>query len=97
MISCTSELKTAVSSDLVGLSGCLLAKGLISEHNHSELRNRNIEEADRAARMVELIQRKVKLDRHNYFTFTGILEGDSRFYGEILHALKRKYHLQGND
>ena len=88
IISCTTKLRDAVCNNLVRLSGCLLEKGLISQHNDSELRNRYVEEADRAARLVEMIQHKVKLDRCNYVKFTSILEEDSHHYSDILRILK---------
>ena len=96
MISCTSKLMTAVSGELVGLSGRLLAKGLISRHNYEEFLNRSIEASNRAARLVELIQQKVELDPQNYFKFIGILKEDSRYYSDILNILNRTYHSQGN-
>ena len=83
------ELRTAVKGDLTGLSGHLFAEGLISDDNCSELRNRNVEEADRAARLVELVQRRIKLDPQNYFKFIDVLvERDSQYYSSILRTLK---------
>ena len=91
MVSCTTKLTAAVCSGLVRLSGCLLEKGLISQENASGLRNRNIEEADRAARLVDLVQQKVKLDSQNYVQFTSILEEDEHHYSDILRILREAY------
>ena len=91
MVSCTTKLTAAVCSDLVRLSGCLLEKGLISQENASGLRNRNIEEANRAARLVDVVQQKVKLDSRNYVQFTSILEEDKHHYSDILRILKGAY------
>ena len=91
LISGTSKLRTAVSSDLIRLSGCLLAKGLISRDNDSELRNRHIEIADRAARLVELIQQKVNLDPQNYIKFIEVLKEDNCQYSGILKFLNDSY------
>jgi hypothetical protein len=91
MVSCTTKLRTAVCNDLVRLSGCLLEKGLISQENDSGLRNRSVEEADRAARLVDLVQQKVKLDSRNYVLFTSILEEDEHHYSDILRILREAY------
>ena len=99
IVSCTTKLMAAVCSDLVRLSGCLLEKGLISQENASGLRNRNIEEADRAARLVDLVQLKVKLDSKNYIQFTSILKEDEHHYSDILRILRETYSslTQGKD
>ena len=68
IISCTTKLAAAVCNDLVRLSGCLLEKGFISQENASGLRNRNIEEADQAAHLVDLVQQKIKLESQNYMS-----------------------------
>ena len=96
LLSCTSELICAVRSDLTGLSGRLRTEGLISANNCSELRNRNVEEADRAARLVELVQIKVELNSQNYFKFICVLERESRYYSDILRILHDKHHSIGN-
>ena len=92
LISCTTKLRAAVCADLVCLSGCLLERGLILPGNASELTNRNVEEADRAARLVELIQHKVNLDSQNYVKFIDILEENRHHYSDILDILKKVYH-----
>ena len=78
-------------NDLVRLSGCLLEKGLISQENESKLRNRYVEEVDRAARLIDLVQQKVKLDSQNYVQFTSILEEDEHHYNDILRILREAY------
>ena len=96
LINCTMELRNAVSNSLIQLSGRLLANGLITQHNDSELRSRYILEADRAAKLVEIIQGKVQLDHHNYNKFIDILiEEDSDYYKDILTTLSKTFH-QGN-
>jgi hypothetical protein len=99
MVSCTTKLRAAVCNDLVRLSGYLLEKGLISQENDSGLRNRYVEEVDRAARLVELIQQKVKLDSRNYVQFTSILEEEKHHYSDILRILREAYSslTQGKD
>ena len=96
IICCTSKLTTAISGNLMGLSGSLLEEGLISGDNFRELRNRSVEEADRAAKLVELVQHKVKLDNQNFFKFVGILEKEgSDYYREILKSLSEVYNSKG--
>ena len=99
MISCTTKLTAAVCNDLIRLSACLLEKGLISQENASGLRNRYVEEADRAACLVDLVQQKVKLDSRNYVQFTSILEEDKHHYSDILRILREAYSspAQGKD
>lgn len=95
LILCTPKLRTAASSDLTRLSGCLLAKGLISRDNDSELRNRHTEVADRAARLVELVQQKVNLDTQNYTKFIEILKENQ--FDDILKILSdSEAFTQGN-
>ena len=96
LITCTMELRNAVSNNLIQLSGHLLANGLITPHNDRQLRNRSVEIDERAAKLVEIIQGKVQLDHHNYNKFVDILkEEDSDFYKDILTMLNKTFH-QGN-
>ena len=95
LISCTPKLRTAVSNDLIRLSGCLLAKELISIDNDSEFGNRYTEVADRAARLVELVQQKVYLDTQNYTKFIEVLKENQ--FGDILKILSdSEVFTQGN-
>jgi hypothetical protein len=92
------ELRNAVSNNLVPLSGCLLSKGLISRDNDSELRHKYTVNADRAAKLVEIIQGKVQLDHQNYNKFVDILEREGD-YDDILKTLSKTRHQllnQGN-
>jgi hypothetical protein len=90
MIKCTVKLRNAVSDNLVPLSGCLLSKGLITVDNERELRYIHTLEADRAAKLVQMIQGKVQLDHQNYHKFVDILkEEDSRYYSDILTTLTK--------
>ena len=86
---------TSVSSDLIGLSERLLTERLISPQNVRELMNRDVEEADRAARLVELLQEKVKQNSQNYLTVIGIFgeneSGGHSCLQEIL--MKSKWRL----
>ena len=95
MIHCTVQLKTAVSKTLSELGGCLLARGLITRNKECELRNSNVNEDERAAELVNLVQNKVKLDPRNYIKFIGILQEAGEYYNEILRSLSEVYCLKG--
>ena len=91
MLHCTDDLRTAVQPHLLTLGGTLLSDDLISTDDESELRNEMHIEAKRAARLVELIRLKVKLEPQNYHTFVRILENDRDTYKYILKKLRQKY------
>ena len=95
LITLTSELRLAVRSDLISLSGALLSSRLISPDNEAELRNTVHSEAERSARLVELVQNKVLLSPRHYHTFVGILHGNQRrFYDDILQKLEQTYQQE---
>ena len=83
----TGDLRRAVQSNLISLSGVLLAAGLISADNESELRHLQHTEVDRAARLVELVRNKVHQDSRHFNTFLGVLCSDNSQYADILHKL----------
>lgn len=86
----TTDLRLAVRFDLVALSGELLAVGLISPDNDSELRNTRQSEAERAAKLVEIIQTKIKLNCKHYYTFLNVLRTrHQQQYSDILHKLDK--------
>ena len=76
LIKLTSELRLAVRSELISLTGALLASRLISLDNDIELRNTAHSEVERSARLVELVQNKVRQNPHHYHSFVGILQGN---------------------
>ena len=87
----TDALRLALKSSLINLSGALLAKYLILPTDDNELRNQKHSEAERSARLVELIQMKVQEDPQQYYTFIGVLEAQGRqYYAAILEKLDRK-------
>ena len=90
IIDLTRELRLAVGSDLISLSGALLSSGLISPDNDAELRNTVRSEPERSARLVELIQKKVLQNPRHYHTFVGILHGHQhQYYLDILQKLEQ--------
>ena len=90
VISHTTDLRLAVRFDLIALSGELLAVGLISPDNDSELRNTRQSEAERAAKLVEIIQTKIKLNCKHYYTFLNVLRTrHQQQYSDILHKLDK--------
>ena len=96
LISLTAELRHAVQSNLVSLSDSLKAEFLISPENASQLRNPMHPEADRAAKLVDIIQNKVIQNPHHYHTFVRVLESQGRdYYSDILSRLSVVYQEHG--
>lgn len=77
--------------DLIALCGELLRARLINEDKERSLRNRNVEEADRAAELVSLITDKVKEDPENYHKFVTILKKDEQQYKALITLLEKSY------
>ena len=94
MIDLTSELRLAVRSELVTLTGSLLASRLISLDNDIELRNTAHSEVERSAKLVELVQNKVRQNPCHYHSFIGILQGNQDQYRDILQRLEHTYQEQ---
>ena len=95
LIALTTELRHAVRFDLVSLSGALLSSRLISPDNEAELRNTVHSEAERSARLVELVQNKVLLSPRHYHTLVGILHGKQHgYYDDILQKLEGTYQQE---
>ena len=91
LIKLTSELRVAVRLELVSLTGSLLASRLISLDNDIELRNTTHSEVERSARLVELVQIKVRQNPRHYHSFIGILQGNQDQYRDILQRLEHTY------
>jgi hypothetical protein len=102
MIDLTSKLRLVVRPELISLTGSLLASRLISPDNDTELRDTaHSGEVERSAKLVELVQNKVRQNHHHYHTFVGILQGNEDQYRDILQRLDQAYQKQrlrdGND
>ena len=95
MKDCVPRLRLAVKGDLISMSGELLAARLISEDKEASLRNKVVDESERAAEMVSLIMDKVREDRSNYRVFLEILEQDylRARYQSIIDKLTEKYDI----
>ena len=91
LIDLTSELRLAIRSELISLAGSLLATRLISPEGDAELRNTTHSEVERSARLVELIQNKVRQNPHHYHSFIGILQGNQDQYRDILQQLEHTF------
>ena len=91
MIDLTSELRLAFKSELISLSGSLLATRLISPTCEAELRNTTLPDDVRSARLVELVQHKVRQNPHHYHSFIGILQGNQDQYRDILQKLEKTF------
>ena len=91
LIDLTSELRLAVESEFISLSGSLLAKRLISRTCEAELRNTTLSDDVRSARLVELVQSKVRQNIDHYHSFIGILQGNQDQYEDILQKLEKTF------
>ena len=96
IIQCFPKLIGAVQHDLGALSAELLAAGLITENNHSTLKNKHVDEPDRAAELVEFVRNKVKLDPRNYYKFIEVLKERKAEHESILTILDKKYKELSN-
>ena len=96
LISLTAELSHAIQPNLVPLSDSLKAEFLISPNNASQLRNPMLPEADRAAKLIDIIQNKVIQNPHHYHTFVRVLESQGRdYYKDVLSRLSVVYQEHG--
>ena len=86
-----SDVRLAVKADLTGVSGDLLSKFLITQSNDEELRNLMHPAEDRAARLVEFIQDKVKQDPKNYHSFIDVLKMRGKTNSDVLRKLQDTY------
>ena len=95
IIRSTVELRTAVMNNTTTLSGHLLSKELITSENEMALGQ---SEPERAAKLVRLIQQRVKMNPGNFYTFLSILEKDRQTYGCVITSMKKEHGLleQGN-
>ena len=100
LIELTGDLRVAVRSHLTYLSGVLLAKHLISPDDDHYLRNQLHSEADRAAKLIELIQNRVQQNPKHYNKFICVLQdGACQVYADILHKLDQvlqRHQCNGN-
>ena len=78
------KLTTAVKNNITALSGHLLSNELISSDNDTDLRNTQLSEVDRAAKLVELVRCKVQLSPDNFYKFIKILEEEKQTYEHII-------------
>ena len=95
IIQCTPELTTALKSDLILLSGELLAAGLIADDNSAALRNQFVSETHRAAQLVGFLRNRVSLDTANYHSFIRVLKQRQHDHKDILQILYKKYRELG--
>ena len=87
IIRLTPELRTAIQDDLQNISDHLLSCGMIIQDNHEDFTNGYKSTHTRAASLIRAVQNKIKLDRHNFWKFTKVLEKNKRYYSSILQKL----------
>lgn len=97
MLLCTTKLRLAVRNNLTDLSGQLLANDLISPEHDSELRNEMVTTDKRAARLVELLQWKIKQNVDNYHILIDIFSEENHSYRGVLADLKQTYDSLSNE
>ena len=90
ILDCIPELRLAVQPNIISLSGQLLAARLINRDKEKALRNKNAEEAERAADLVDLVSGKVEEDPKNYHKFVEILKKDKQ-YSTVTTKLDESY------
>lgn len=88
------ELRLAVQPHLLTLSGHLLAKGLITDDQETELRNESKCKKSRAADLVSMVMNKVKLDSTCFKTFITALKDNGVPYVEILITRLKQTELK---
>ena len=86
-----SDVRLAVKADLIGVSGDLLSKFLITQANDEELRDPMHPAEDRAARLVGFILDKVKQDPKHYHSFIDVLKMRGKRNSDILSKLQDTY------
>ena len=91
IVDCTRELRRSAKLNLLSLCAELLAARLINEDKERSLRNRNVDEADRAAELVSLVAIKVQEDPTNYHVFVAILKKDEQQYKTVVTLLEKTY------
>ena len=91
IIKCTSKLTTAVKNNITALSGHLLSNELISSDNDTDLRNTQLSELDRAAKLVQLVRCRVQLSPVNFHKFIKVLEEEKQNYEHIIVDLKETF------
>ena len=69
-----SDLRLAIQSDLINLGLHLMSCGLISSENELSIRNTVHSDVERAARCLELVQRRIEEDQSNFEQFLQILK-----------------------
>ena len=91
MLDCTPELRRSVEPNLLSLCADLLAFRLINDDKEKSLRNKSVDEPDRAAELVSLVVHKVQENPSNYHVFMDILKKDERRYNTIISQLEKEY------
>ena len=91
IVECTSRLNTAVRDQLIDLSAQLLQRNLITASQEGEMRNTMHSPESRAAKLLEFVRNKVKLNPRCYDAFIEALGHDQATNQIILSELKTKY------
>lgn len=82
-------LRVAIQDHIDDLAEALLAEGLISDDNASEVRNGHLPAPSRASRLLEILRNRVRIDSRSYYVFVKALKNSATNYGHVLTI--RKY------
>ena len=88
---CVPVLRISAKTNLLSLSGELLAARIISVDTERGLRNRNVDVGERAAELVDLVLLKVQEDHENFNKFMNILCKDRDQYKTVIAKLEDGY------
>lgn len=88
---CIPALRISAQANLISLSGELLAARIISAEKERGLRNRNVNEDERAADLVDLVLLKVEEDSENFNKFMKILYKHREQYKTVIAKLEEGY------
>ena len=88
LLECNKELTNAFSSDLINVSGTLLARGFIAGQTDSEMRIMFHTNDFRASQLAEAIRKKIELDPNKFKEFLEVLRemGSTQYVAEILSS-----------
>ena len=91
LLACRDRLVTALSNDLISISGKLLANGIISEGTYAQILLPSSTPQEKATVLVNSIQGAIENNPRSFFKFVSILSGETwnSSITDILHSAFR--------
>ena len=93
MKDCVPQLRHSVKANILTLGGELLAARLISDEHEERLRDTNVNERERAAKLVSLVLNKVQEASQHYHAFVDILKKDLSQHETVIQQLQARYDV----